>query len=79
MAKERKGVSTVPSDSDLLTGRQWVSSLRGGLEEIQLGVRDLVGYGNWRRHGDIFRNISVEAQDVGALKRWSLGASVFPK
>lgn len=77
--KERKGVSTVPSDSDLLTGRRWVSSLRGGLEEIQLGVRDLVGYGNWWRHGDIFRNILVEAKDVGALKWRSLGASVWPK
>lgn len=28
---------------------------------------------------ETFLGISVEAQDVGALKRWSLGASVFPK
>lgn len=62
-----------------MTGRQWVSSLRGGLEEIQLSVRDLVGYGNWWRHGDMFRNILVEAKDVGALKWQSLGASVWTK
>lgn len=65
--------------SDLGTGSQWVSSLRGGLEEVQLSVRDLVRYRNWWRHGDTFRNILVETKDVGALEWGNLGSSVWPK